>query len=122
MELVSLYKYLSIDSILLASVGGKPSLLQLQSLQDENGFEVRVIQEIASEWYEVAVALGIKSSAINIISTDCRGHCVRGCTKMMSDWIDSQQEVTWEHLIDALHRAGYDALAKDIKCLCDGDT
>ena len=102
---------------MLYSAEPKPTMLQLLSFRDENGYEVRVIDEIASNWQEVAVALGIKNSTIKIIATDSMGNCRGGCIKMMATWVDSGNDVSWAHLIEALVMADseYNALAEDIR-------
>ena len=77
--------------------------------------EIRVIDHVAHNWEYVAIALGLHQDTINTLSRDHAGNAKQACCNMFSKWIDSCMEISWPHLIDALHRADFKALAKQIE-------
>lgn len=100
----------------LCVTGRKPSLLNLLSMRDESSErEVRIIEEVASEWDNVAIGLELKPCTIKTISTDYAGQSVKACKAMMMEWVDSEREVSWDFLMRALDYAGFKVLVKEVK-------
>ena len=95
--------------------GNKPSLLELQSMRDVDFTEIRIMDEIAPRWDQVAIALEVDQLQINIISKDCAHDAQTACRRMLSWWIDSRKKVNWGFLVDALCRADLKVLAERVK-------
>ena len=83
-----------------------------------NNEEIRIMDHVAHEWDCVATALGLNRDYINTMLRDHARHAKHACYSMFSKWIDSSMEVSWPHLIDALNRADFKVLAKQVieKC------
>lgn len=90
-------------------------MLKLQSMRDKNFREIRTIDEVASSWVQVAVALEMDQHTINNLRCDYAREAVNACYWMFVAWINSpSSNITWECLIDALDRADYKVLATRI--------
>ena len=96
-------------------IGNKLSMLKLQSMRDVNFEEIRIMDEIAPRWDQVAIALEVDQLQINIITVDCANDALKACHRMLSCWIDSQKDVNWGFLVDALCRADMKVLAERVK-------
>ena len=69
------------------------------------GEKVRVVQEVAVHWKDLAMALRFDYSLIKIIREDNKhDSCVEACEDMFHRWLEGEacQPVTWERLIEAL--------------------
>lgn len=85
-------------------------------MRDGNFKEIRTIDEIASGWDQVAIALNVENYTIQNLT---RNHpmCAQACTNMFMKWVDSphHDHVTWERLVVALCRADFKDLAERIR-------
>ena len=90
-------------------------MFELQSMSDPELEEIRIMDEIASGWEQVAFALKIDEEVIESLRKE-EYDVKSACSQMFSRWISSHgTEVTWEVLTDALHRADYKDLAEKVK-------
>ena len=101
--------------------GSKPKLQELQLLSSENTDtkKVRVIDTVAAEWEELAIALGFEPAVINYIRRDHVHDAKGACCKVLTKWLAEEEEnlrspVTWTTLIECLKDAGFATLAEDL--------
>ena len=103
----------------------KPKLQELQVLTDSGGSgsdmkNIRVIDTVAAQWEELAIALGFEAAVINYIRRD-HAHDAKGaCRHVLTRWLAEEEEslrgpVTWTTLIECLMDAGFAILAEDLK-------
>ncbi len=98
------------------SVVDKPQLHQLECLK-VGGQQLRVVQEVAAKWEELALHLQFSGSVIQIIKADHR-YCEASCREMFRRWLAG--EVTWKVLAEALHDMCRRKLAERLQeLLCD---
>ena len=90
-------------------------MLQLQSMRTIYGEEIRTVDRTAYDWNAVAVALGFQTHDIYLWEKNNPRDGKKNCYDMFSTWIDRCQDVTWEALVDALCRAGFESLGNEIK-------
>ena len=55
-----------------------------------------------SKWHLFGIALGIDPYTLDAINVKLRGDPDTCLRDMLQQWLDSESEVTWEALIDAL--------------------
>ncbi len=90
-------------------------MLELQYMEDSEGNELRIMDEIAPRWDQVAIALEVDERFIKILARDCSQNALQACHRMLAHWIDSQSQVNWGFMVDALRRADYKVLAKQVQ-------
>ena len=70
-----------------------------------------MIEGVAPDWKDLAIALGFDHSRIMIIEEDCRGRVERASQEMFMRWLDGEydlvQPCTWDTLIKCLRRAAF---------------
>ncbi len=96
---------------LFHSVVDKPQLHQLECLK-VGGRQLRVVQEVAAKWEELAVHLEFSGSVIKIIKADHR-YCEASCREMFHRWLAG--EVTWKGLAEALRDMERGNLAEHVE-------
>ena len=88
-------------------------------LEGVDGRKVRVIERVAPDWKDLAIALGFEQSRIMIIDEDCRGRVERACQEMFMRWLDGghdlAQPCTWDTLIKCLRRAALINVANSLR-------
>ena len=57
----------------------QPKLYELQLLEGVDGRKVRVIERVAPDWKDLAIALGFDQFRIMIIDEDYQGRVERAC-------------------------------------------
>ena len=108
-----------IKKSLFLYIGCRPTMLLLQSMFNEDGKEICIIDEVASRWDALAPHLDIKNAEIKILQRDYSTNCLQACMKMFSLWIDRQSEnLTWECLVEAVWNIHESVLAKNIESVC----
>ena len=101
--------------------GDKPKLQELQVLGSESGAKkIRVIDTVAAQWEELAIALGFEAAVINYIRRDHVHDAKGACCHVLTKWLAEKEEnlrspVTWTTLIECLTDAGFAGLAEDLK-------
>ena len=100
----------------------KPKLQELQVLSSESGDakKIRVIDTVAAQWEELAIALGFEAAVINYIRRDHVHDAKGACCHVLTKWLMEEEEnlrapVTWTTLIECLMDAGFASLAEDLK-------
>ena len=94
---------------------GKPTMIQLLSMTDKNGDNIHILEEIAPVWELIAIPLKIPDRHVRIIAKDHKCDSIGGCHKMLTLWIEENQCVTWECLINALNTVNHQYLAQRIE-------
>ena len=100
--------------------GDRPKLHELQLLEDIDGrTNVRVIERVAPDWKNLAIALGFDQSRLKIIEKDYRGSTEEACREMFTRWLDGEHDLaqpcTWDTLIKCLRRALFIKLANNLR-------
>ena len=102
-------------------IADQPKLHELQLLEGVNGRKIRVIERVAPDWKDLAIALGFDQSRIMIIEEDCRGRVERACQEMFMRWLDGEHDLaqpcTWDTLIKCLRRAGCMDVASSLRTI-----
>ena len=102
-------------------IGDQPKLHELQLLEGVDGRKVRVIERVAPDWKDTAIALGFDQSRIMIIEEDCRGRVERACQETFMRWLDGEHDLaqpcTWDTLIKCLRRAANIDVANSLRTL-----
>ena len=95
------FKYTSI-------IDSKPSIEQLCSL--------KVIEEVASDWEQLAVKLDTPQHLIRNLQRDHPHQCVEACTAMFKQWLkkEARTPASWRGLTKALCEIEYNVLAKNL--------
>jgi len=68
-------------------------------LKDINNF---IVPQWAPQWRQLGVQLEFSNDLMNIIECDHPNDSETCCSKMLSDWLDSNTAATWEDLIVAV--------------------
>lgn len=93
---------------MLKCTDDKPKLQQLQELKGVRKL-VRIIDEIAYKWDDVAIALGFDWPAIERIRRDTFYQTQKATVKMFTEWLDDNNDlrnpVSWSTLIECLREA-----------------
>ena len=99
-----------------------PELHELQHLQATDGRTVRVIEEVAKKWKEVAIALRFGSHEIKSLESDAQHISEHACREMFIKWLnireDLRRPLTWTTLIQCLREAKLVETAKKLECVC----
>ena len=70
-----------------------------------------MIEGVAPDWKDLAIALGFDHSRIMIIEEDCQGRVERSSQEMFMRWLDGEydlvQPCTWDTLIKCLRCAAF---------------
>ena len=101
--------------------GDQPTLHELQLLEGVDGRKVRVIERVAPDWKDLAIALGFDQSRIMIIEEDCRRRVERASQEMFMRWLDGEHDLaqpcTWDTLIKCLIRAAFGDVASSLRAI-----
>ena len=101
--------------------GDKPKLQELQVLNSDSGDakKIRVIDTVAAQWEELAIALGFEAAVINYIRRDHVHDAKGACRDVLGKWLEEEENlrgpVTWTTLIECLVDAGFASLAEALK-------
>ena len=88
----------------------------LQLLERADGRKIRVIERVAPNWQDLAIALGFDHYRIRIIDEDCRGRVEEACRTMFMRWLD-EELCTWDMLIKCLRRAALVDVANSLRTI-----
>ena len=77
----------------------------------------RVLPHVAVKWYELGLELLhlANEHELKIIEKDAKDDAKMSCMKMFEKWLDSDEEASWEKLIQALRDIELDEVASDIE-------
>ena len=97
----------------------KPTPQQLQVLKTNSEKRVRVIDCIAVDWEEVAIALGFEPPHIDCVKRDYIQNAKGACRQILTNWLNGETNqdmpITWETLIQCLIDAGQVSVAEDLR-------
>ena len=90
--------------------------MQHLQLLKYHGGQVRVMDEIAHRWSQVALALGFEHYAISTIRQASFLQPLEGCRMMLGQWLEGGKRslVTWETLRQALIVTNFVKLADQL--------
>jgi hypothetical protein len=97
----------------------RPSLAQLRKLKVPNGQDIRIINQVAGKWDDIAIAMDF--DPVGHTQTEINRDCStvqEKCTEMFKRWLGGQgskQPPTWETLLEILRDCGFGQLATDIE-------
>ncbi len=96
--------------------GTQPNLKLLQSLNIGEK-RIRIIDSVAANWEEVAIALDFDVPEIATVRLECHFQPKPACRMILSNWLKGQgcQPPTWERLVEALSDANFLSLAQDLQ-------
>ena len=77
----------------------------------------RVLPHVAVKWYDLGLELldPVNEHELEIIEKDVRDDAKMGCRKMFKKWLDSDEEASWEKVIQALRDIELDEVAHNIE-------
>ena len=107
---VSVHKIIDkiIEKRLVFAMSDRPSDLKLPELKDV----VIAVKDVA-EWRDLGLQLGLPDATLASIAMhpDIEGHR----RMMLSKWLESDLEASWEKLADALNKIGKNVIADNIR-------
>ena len=99
-----------------------PKLHELQQLEAADGRTVRIIEEVAEKWKEVAIALRFGSHEMKNLEGDVQHISEYACQEMLIKWLDIREDlrrpITWTTLIQCLREAKMVETAENLKYVC----
>ena len=77
----------------------------------------RVLPHVAVKWYDLGLELldPVNEHELEIIEKDVRDDAKMACRKMFKKWLDSDEEASWEKVIQALRDIELDEVAHNIE-------
>ena len=106
------------NGVLSSSADQVPTIQQLHELQGKDGkTAIRLIDTVAPEWEELAMAMGFPAHVIGTIRRN-HIHDAKGATlQIFTQWLEGKSSVavSWESLVDCLHQAEFSNVSLDIQ-------
>ena len=101
---------------------GRLDIRDLQLLQECGGTCVRILDSVAPDWEEIAVAIGLGITDINRIAREHSSDVGRACLQVFGHWLSDYESLglplpTWRALLEVLLRAEFNSLADQIQTL-----
>ena len=98
---------------------GAQALLHTSSVPTLSDVNELIVTQVAANWYNLALVLGVEVFLIDAISEDHR-RCVAKCRDMLTRWLRREQhtggkERTWSTLLTALGRADFGELETSLR-------
>ena len=99
-----------------AHAAPQPKLHHLGLIKD-SGKTVKVIEQAAAKWEEVATRLHFESHDISCIRKDYHQQTIEACRTVFIEWLQGKgrKPTTWDTVIKALEEADLSELAGDLK-------
>ena len=94
-----------------------PTIQQIQEIQGRDGKIIRIIDMVASEWEEVAIAMGFPAHELKTLRRDNIRDAKGATVQIFSQWLGGgySTPVSWRTLVDCLDRAGFSNVALDLQ-------
>ena len=78
-----------------------------------------IVCEVAADWSQVAIYLGVEVSVINTTEENHRS-CALACTAMFEQWLSwepgtGEKDRTWHTVLSAMEDAGHEAFSQLLK-------
>ena len=98
---------------------GAQALLHTLSVPTLSDMNELIVTQVATNWYNLALVLGVEVFLIDAISEDHK-RCVAACRDMLTRWLKREQhtgteERTWSTLLTALGRADFGELESSLR-------
>ena len=87
---------------------------QLQLLEGRGERKLRILDEVAHQWKDLAIALGYDYPKMDSMDQKALRDPREACREMFGHWLDGDNElqpVSWDSLVDCLINAGFVDLA-----------
>ena len=82
---------------------------------------VKIIEQVASQWEELAYILQFSSAAVKTIECDNPKDSSAACTELLHRWVrgaeGTQQPVSWATFIECLRDCDFVVLARECTCM-----
>ena len=79
---------------------------------------VKIIEQVASQWEQLAYALQFSSAVVKTIERDNTKDCTAACTELLHRWVcgaeGTRQPISWATLIESLRDCDFTVLARDL--------
>ena len=94
-----------------------PTIQQLHELQGKDGKTVRIIDTVAPEWEELAMAMGFPAHVISTIRRNNLRDAKGATLQILTQWLEGKSSVpvSWESLVDCLHQAEFSNASLDVQ-------
>ena len=98
---------------------GAQTLLHSSSVPTLSDMNELIVTQVAANWYNLALVLGVEVFLIDAVSKDHKG-CIDACQDMLKRWLRREQhtgteERTWSTLLTALGRANFGELESSLR-------
>ena len=86
--------------------------------------KLRIIDAVASEWEELAIALGFDGNVINYVKKDYIHDSKGACSKILRLWLENEDEhlkgpISWSILLQCLDDIEYSSLSNEIRSIIE---
>ena len=94
-----------------------PTIQQLHELQGKDGKTVRIIDTVAPEWEELAIAMGFPAHMISTIRRDNLRDAKGATLQVLTLWLkgSSSVSVSWAVLLGCLQQADFSNITLDLQ-------
>ena len=98
-----------------------PTIQQLHELQGKDGKTMRIIDTVAPEWEELAMAMGFPAHVIGTIRRNNLRDAKGATLQILTLWLEGKSSVpvSWESLVDCLYQADFSTVSLDIQEMFD---
>ena len=89
-------------------IGNRPEIYELQMLEFSDGKKLRIMEEVAPHWKQIAVALGFSVARIKSIEKGEHYQPDNASFEIFSCWLQGEHDLkppTWEVLVQCLKQA-----------------
>ena len=93
---------------LLLLIGNRPELHELQTLEFSDGKKLRIMETVAPQWKQMAIALGFSVARIKSIEKGAHYQPDNASFEIFSCWLEGEHDLkppTWNVLIWCLKQA-----------------
>ena len=94
--------------VLLILIGNRPEIHELQMVKLSNGRILRIMESVAPQWKQMAIALGFSVVRIKSIEKSKQCQTDDASFEMFSCWLEGEHDLkppTWDVLIQCLKQA-----------------
>ena len=94
-----------------------PTIQQLHELQGRDGKIIRIIDTVAPEWEELAMAMGFPAHVISTIQRNNLRDAKGATLQIFTQWLEGRSPVpvSWENLVSCLHQAEFSNISLDVQ-------
>ena len=94
-----------------------PTIRQLQEVEGKDSKKVHILDIVAPEWEELAIAMGFPAHVIGTIRKDNLRDAKGATLQIFTQWLGGTYPipVTWGTLVDYLDQAGFSTLSLDLQ-------